>query len=146
MTRRRLFSIGYEGRDAAAFVEALTEARASVLVDTRLTPLSRKKGLSKTALREACRNAGIEYVHLRPLGNPKDNRASFQNGKVAVGRRNYFAHLNNGSRPAFDELVALAKRRRVAVMCVESDDERCHRKCITDQIVAENPQFEVVNL
>ena len=143
---RQLFSIGYEGRDAAAFVDALTEARVSVLVDTRLTPLSRKKGLSKTALGDACRDAGVDYVHLRPLGNPKENRAAFQDEKVAVGRRKYFAHLNNGSRHAFDELVALAKRRRVAVMCVESDDERCHRKCITDQIVAENPQFEVINL
>ncbi len=36
--------------------------------------MSRRKGYGKTALNEALGTAGIEYVHMRALGNPKSFR------------------------------------------------------------------------
>ena len=51
-----------------------------VLVDVRLTPLSRKPGLSKTKLSEA-RRRGHRLRAPPALGNPKDNRARFRAGE-----------------------------------------------------------------
>jgi uncharacterized protein (DUF488 family) len=59
--------------------EACADVR--VLVDVRLTPLSRKPGLSKTKLSEALAAVGIKYVHHRALGNRRDNRAGFRAGE-----------------------------------------------------------------
>ncbi|PPJ18215.1 hypothetical protein C5E45_10195 [Nocardia nova] len=44
----------------------LAEAGVATVVDVRLTPISRKPGLSKTKLSAALAEAGIRYVHLRP--------------------------------------------------------------------------------
>ncbi len=48
-----LVSIGYEGKTLSDLVTQLLEQGVRVLVDVRLTPLSRKPGLSKTKLTEA---------------------------------------------------------------------------------------------
>ena len=138
-----MFSVGYEGRTLGDFLQAIANHRVDVLVDVRLTPLSRKRGFSKTALSAALSDRGIDYLHLRELGNPKENRAAFQGPAVASGRRRYLKHLNNGSRHAYEELVELAFTRRVALLCVERDDRRCHRGCITDQAQQEHPALSV---
>lgn len=139
-----IVSIGYEGRDFDEFLAVLRRNRVEVLVDVRLNPISRKKGFSKTALSAALADAGIEYRHVRELGNPKENRDLFRNGQAALGRQVFLAHLNNGSRSAYDEVVELALTRRIALLCVESDDRECHRGCITDQAQDENPALSVV--
>jgi uncharacterized protein (DUF488 family) len=139
-----IVSIGYEGRDLSGFLATLRQNRVEVLVDVRLTPISRKKGFSKTALSAALNDAGIEYRHVRELGNPKENRDPFRNGQAAAGRRVFLAHLNNGSRSAYDDVVELARTRRIALLCVERDDRECHRGCITDQAQDENPALSVV--
>ncbi len=58
----------------------LTDADVNVLVDVRLTPLSRKPGMSKRQLADALTAVGVEYLHLPALGNPRDNRDAFRQG------------------------------------------------------------------
>jgi uncharacterized protein (DUF488 family) len=60
-----LLSVGYEGRTAQSLVQLLVDAGVDVVVDVRLTPLSRKPGLSKTRLGELLADVGVEYRHLR---------------------------------------------------------------------------------
>jgi uncharacterized protein (DUF488 family) len=128
---------GYEGVDLDAFVTRLGEQRIDVLVDVRLTPISRKRGFSKTALSDAVISAGVDYVHLRGLGNPKTNRAGFGGNlqELAEARDRYAALLtDDAAEAALDELVELAKRQRVAVMCFEADEQRCHRDVVLHQV------------
>lgn len=63
-----LWSAGYEGRDIDSFVAALVDSHIGVVADVRLTPISRKKGFSKTRLGDALAEAGIKYTHLRGPG------------------------------------------------------------------------------
>jgi uncharacterized protein (DUF488 family) len=126
-----IVSIGYEGRSLDDFIAALKTERIEVLVDVRLNAISRKPGFSKTALMNAARSAGIEYLHEPKLGNPIDNRAGYRAGHKSA-RARYRARLANGSSGAVDELVALSTKRRVAVLCVERDHKICHR----DELVA----------
>ncbi|WP_394620062.1 DUF488 family protein [Lentzea sp. JNUCC 0626] len=128
---------GYEGVDLDAFLARLGEQRINVLVDVRLTPISRKRGFSKTALSTAVTSAGAGYLHLRGLGNPKTNRAGFGGSlqELSEARDRYSALLTDeAAETALDQLVELAKHQRVAVMCFEADEQRCHRDVVLHQV------------
>lgn len=141
-----IVSVGYEGRDIDDFLDSIEAAGVDVLVDVRLTPISRKPGFSKTKLGDALAERGIEYRHMRELGNPKEHRERFHDGRVETGRRRYLRHLNNGARSTYDELVELFETRTVAVLCFELDDDHCHRRCILDQATEERPHLEVTRI
>lgn len=75
-----LCTIGYEGCSADEWLELLVASRVEIIVDVREMPLSRKPGFSKTRLAEMLRSKGIDYVHLRSLGNPKAHRDRLRDG------------------------------------------------------------------
>ncbi|MFI7350161.1 DUF488 family protein [Streptomyces sp. NPDC049936] len=130
-----LWSAGYEGRDIDSFVASLLDSRIDVVADVRLTPISRKKGFSKTRLGEALAEAGIEYTHLRGLGNPKDNRAPFWDGRLDVGRARFRGVLRSEeAQTDLERLAEHARQARVAVLCFEKDESRCHRQVVLDTV------------
>ncbi|MGW2567592.1 DUF488 family protein, N3 subclade [Streptomyces sp. NPDC001537] len=130
-----LWSAGYEGRDIDSFVASLLGSRIDVVADVRLTPISRKKGFSKTRLGQALAEAGIEYTHLRGLGNPKDNRAPFWDGRLDVGRARFRGVLRSEKAQSdLDRLADHARQSRVAVLCFEKDESRCHRQVVLETV------------
>ncbi|MFI2708871.1 DUF488 family protein [Micromonospora sp. NPDC018662] len=133
-----LIGVGYQGRDIASFANGLADAQVSRLVDVRLTPLSRKPGFSKTALTRALAAVGVAYEHRPELGNPKSNRAGFAGSPAELAEaRHVFAALL--SRPeaagALDALAAAGAAERVAVLCFEADQHRCHRDVVLAEAV-----------
>jgi transcriptional regulator with XRE-family HTH domain len=130
-----LWSAGYEGRDIDSFVASLLDSRIDVVADVRLTPISRKKGFSKTRLGEALAEADIEYTHLRGLGNPKDNRAPFWDGRLDVGRARFRGVLRSEeAQTDLERLAEHARQSRVAVLCFEKDESRCHRQVVLETV------------
>ena len=75
-----LWTIGYEGFTSDEWLDSLVASGVQTVVDVREMPLSRKPGFSKSRLADALRARGIEYVHLRSLGNPKEYRHRLRNG------------------------------------------------------------------
>jgi uncharacterized protein (DUF488 family) len=133
----QLVSIGYEGRTSDELISALVDAEVDVVIDVRLNAISRKPGLSKSRLSASLRQVGIEYVHLRALGNPRDNREPFWSGRIADGVRRFRLFLSEpGPAAELTLLVELAESRRVAVLCFERDHDRCHRQVVTDAVAA----------
>lgn len=139
-----LVSVGYEGRTAEDLLSVLVEQHVDVVADVRLTPMSRKPGLSKTRLREALAAAGVDYIHLKSLGNPKENREPFWTGAVAIGVAR-FRELMAAPEPAasLDDLARLARTQRVAVLCFERDHARCHRQVVTEEVTARSVDTSV---
>ena len=90
----RIFTIGYEGATVAEFLDALRTAGVERVIDVRAVPNSRRPGFSKTPLRNALAEAGIDYVHLRPLGTPADGRAAARAGRIEDLERIYAAQLD----------------------------------------------------
>lgn len=135
MSSPRLVSIGYEGRTAEDLVDELTEQGVRVLVDVRLTPLSRKPGLSKRRLAERLSEAGIDYLHLKALGNPKENRQPFWDGRVEDGCE-AFSQLLDSDEPqaALQAIADLTASSTVAILCFEREHDRCHRQVVTDRV------------
>jgi uncharacterized protein (DUF488 family) len=133
-----LFGVGYEGKTVATLVDQLVAEGCTTLVDVRLNPVSRKPGFSKRRLGEALAAAGIEYQHRPELGNPKENRAGFGATGPAfdVAVRTYATRIaaDERARSAIEELARAGSRQRVAVLCYESDDARCHRQVILSAV------------
>lgn len=129
---------GYEGRTIAQYVEDLCVWQVDVVVDVRLNAISRKKGFSKTALRETLAEAGIRYEHRPELGNPKDNRAGFWEPGTADHRHavsRFAASLAGASSAdALRELADMATEQRVMLLCFEADERCCHRRVVLDQV------------
>ena len=144
--REPLFTIGYEGRSIEELLSVLALNRIDLLVDVRENAVSRKAGFSKRALAEALGDVEIEYSHEPLLGNPRENRAGFHGEAVGEARRLYLQHLNNGSREAYEAVIALTATRRVALLCFERDERKCHRSCIVEQAKADYPMIWVCRL
>ncbi len=139
-SRAGLVSVGYEGRSIDDLVGSLRDAEVSLVADVRLTPISRKPGLSKTRLAERLAGEGIGYVHLRALGNPKENRAGFADERIdeALAR---FCSIMDGdqARSQLKTLAQSAAKQRVAVLCFERESTRCHRRAILDVLAVDVP-------
>jgi uncharacterized protein (DUF488 family) len=141
-----LVSIGYEGKTVDDLVVQLLEQGVRVLVDVRLTPLSRKPGLSKTKLSEALAAVGISYVHHRALGNPKDNRAAFRAGEPE-SRARYRGILETAAATdALAHVSELLEGGVVALLCFEGDHAECHRDIVVRQLMMARPDAAVVHV
>ena len=139
----KLFTVGYEGRSLDELIDELVGAGVERLVDVRELPLSRRRGFSKTALSEALREAGIEYLHVRALGNPKANRERYWAGDVEGGAAVYRQHLNNGSRSALVELAESLGDDPLCLLCFERNHAECHRDVIVEALQELRPGLAV---
>ena len=141
-----LSTIGYEGRTVDDLISALGADRVEILVDVRLTPLSRKPGLSKNRLASRLRAAGIDYLHLPQLGNPRDNRDAFRRGDSAAVATYRAVLITPEGQAALDDLLLLVTRQRVALLCFEHDAARCHRSMVADALVEAGAVTTVAHL
>jgi len=124
-------SIGYEmHRDHIAFALHVQAAGVERLIDVRELPISRRRGYAKSALARAMADVGVEYIHLKALGNPKPFRDLYKSGRVEEGQRRYEAHLLCEQRGALEDLGRLIHEKRSALMCLEHDPATCHRTVI----------------
>ncbi len=139
-----LVSVGYEGGDAAGLIDRLVSLGVNTLADVRLTPLSRKRGLSKVGLGQALADVGIGYVHLRALGNPRDNRDGLRAGTDTARQRFLIGLRDPAAVAALDELGRLATDDAVAVLCFEADHDRCHRALVIDAVLDRHPSLTLV--
>jgi uncharacterized protein (DUF488 family) len=140
----RIFTIGYEGTTVGEFIAALHKAGVRRLIDVRALPLSRRPGFSKTALRGALEEAGIEYLHLKALGTPADGRAAARAGRNADLERIYAGQLELPEAIAQSaQMLALANEMPSALLCMEREPAHCHRTLLLDAVA---PEAEVVHL
>jgi len=140
----RIFTIGYEGATVGEFLDALREAGVERVIDVRALPLSRRPGFSKSPLRAALEEVGIEYVHLKALGTPAEGRTSARAGRHEDMARVYASQLELPEAIAQGaQMVTLAGERASALLCFEREPAHCHRTLLLDAVA---PSAEVVHL
>jgi len=140
----RIFTIGYEGATQAEFVAALQKAGVGRVIDVRALPNSRRPGFSKTPLRNALAEAGIDYVHLRALGTPAEGRAAARAGRIADLARIYSGQLELPEAMAEGaQMLELARERPSALLCYEREPAACHRSLLLSAVA---PNAEVIHL
>lgn len=141
-----LSTIGYEGATIDDFIATLLAADISRLVDVRELPISRRKGFAKTALSTALNAAGIEYVHLKGLGDPKPGREAARRKDYTAFHRIFSTHMR--TQPAKDDLKIVAEIVEgggVCLMCFERDPHTCHRTLVATAL-CDNVQVAVRHL
>lgn len=141
-----LFTIGYEGKTQAEFLDALEAAGVALVLDVRAVAASRRPGFSKTALAAGLRERGIDYLHLRALGTPADGRQAARAGRVAEMRSIYAVQLETPEAGlAMEQALAEASDRPSALLCFEREAPECHRSMLAQRLVARGG-FEMVDL
>lgn len=140
----RIYTIGYEAATMADFLAALTSAGVRRVIDVRALPLSRRPGFSKSPLRAALAEAGIDYVHLRALGTPAAGREAARKGRVAELEHIYAGQLELPEAIAQGaEMLALAADQPSALLCFEREPGGCHRSLLLKAVA---PASEVEHL
>lgn len=143
-TRLRIFTIGYEGATVAEFLAALQRVGVERVIDVRALPLSRRPGFSKSPLRAALAEAGIDYVHLKALGTPADGRTAARAGRHQDMARIYAGQLElPEAMVQAAQMLELAAERPSAVLCMEREPAECHRTLLLRSVAAD---AEVVDL
>jgi uncharacterized protein (DUF488 family) len=140
----RIFTIGYEGATVSEFVAALQNAGVERVIDVRALPLSRRPGFSKSPLKAALAEAGIDYAHLKALGTPSEGRTAARAGRHADMARIYAGQLELPEAMAQSaEMLTLAKEKPSALLCMEREPQHCHRTLLLKAVA---PEVEVVDL
>jgi len=138
-----VFTIGHSTRTVAEFIGLLREAAVERVVDVRSIPRSRTNPQFNTeALRESLAAAGIGYVHLSALGGRRGRRRDAAPSPNQLWRsegfRNYADYAMTAAfRAGLKQLKDLASRERYAIMCAEAVWWRCHRRIISDYLLAD---------
>lgn len=130
-----VYTIGYEGTDIDRLVATLKAIGVTVLADVRAVALSRKKGFSKTALKNRLAKDGIAYLHFVDLGDPKPGREAARAGQYDEFRRIYSKHLRTTrAQNALSDLAVVAKDHVTCLLCFERDPTVCHRSIVGDRL------------
>lgn len=133
----QLATIGYEGASLADFIATLLAAEVERVVDVREVAQSRRPGFSKNALRTALAEVGLDYHHVRQLGDPKHGREAARAGNFDLFKAIFTAHMDlPASRVALNQAVALATEKKSVLVCFERDPKQCHRTIVAERMAA----------
>jgi uncharacterized protein (DUF488 family) len=134
-----ILTVGHSTQTAPAFADLLRGASVETVADVRRFPSSRRMPwFNEGSLRGDLAGAGIEYLHLPELGGRRSPLAGSPNAGWRVGQfQGYADHMESDEFAAgLSRLLELAARRRTAVMCAEAQWWRCHRRLVSDALVA----------
>jgi len=135
-----IFTIGHSTRSLEIFIGLLQAAGVDHVVDVRRFPHSRRQPqFNIETLPAALAAAGIGYTHMEALGGRR--KASTKTSSHTLWRveafRNYADYAETAAfKTAFKELLKLARDKNPAIMCAEALWWQCHRRIITDYLLA----------
>ena len=96
-----------------------------------------ERGFSKNKLDAAVREAGIEYVHIKALGDPKPGRDAARAGDHDLFVEIFTRHIEGDTaQTALRKLAEDVRGKRVCLTCFERHHEGCHRKIVAERLSA----------
>jgi len=136
-----LWTIGHSNRSLEDFLALLNAFGIRAVADVRRYPGSRKfPHFGQEALRAALEAEGIVYRWFEALGGRRHGTArkdSPNRGLKSPGFRNYADYMMTGPfQEAVARLLTLAGERPTAAMCAEKFYWKCHRRLLSDSLVA----------
>jgi uncharacterized protein (DUF488 family) len=139
--------VGHSTRPIEDFLALLAANRIKLLVDVRTIPRSRHNPqFNQDALRAALRGVRISYRHMKGLGGLrralKDSRNTGWRNASFRGFADYM--LTAEFAENVERLIALACKRRTAIMCAEAVPWRCHRSLIADALLVRRVAAEEI--
>ena len=136
------YTIGHGTRSLVDFVALLQGVEVTLLIDVRTTPRSRTNPqYNRDALPASLAPFGIAYEHIAALGGlrsrdrhvPHSVNAFWQNDSF----HNYADYaMSSAFREGLKHLRERGRKEPCAIMCAETVWWRCHRRIITDYLLA----------
>ncbi|MDE5441538.1 DUF488 family protein [Bradyrhizobium sp. CSA207] len=136
------FTIGHGTRPIGEFVALLQGASVTFVADVRTVPRSRTNPqYNRETLPRALAAVSIGYEHIASLGGlrsrkrevPRQTNAFWQNDSF----HNYADYaMSDAFQAGLTHLRQLGDGQRCAIMCAETVWWRCHRRIITDCLIA----------
>ncbi|MEO7099498.1 MAG: DUF488 domain-containing protein [Luteolibacter sp.] len=133
-----VFTIGHSTRPLDEFVGLLRAYGVTCVVDVRTVPRSlHNPQFNKSSLPKSLKKAGLSYVHMPGLGGLRHAKPDSVNmGWRNTSFRGYADYMQTAEfEESLNELIELAKRERIALMCAEAVPWRCHRSLIADALL-----------
>ena len=140
-----LWTVGHSNLEWSAFVALLRAWRIEAIADVRRFPGSRRHPwFASEAMATALPDAELDYQWLPELGGRRRPRPGSPNGAWRnAAFQGYADHLDSAEfAVGLAKLLAVATRRRTALMCAEVLWWRCHRRLIADLLVARGVEVE----
>lgn len=134
-----VFTVGHSNRELGKFLDILRGFRIELLVDIRHYPGSRKyPHFNREFLAAELPLVGIRYLHCLALGGRrKVDKDSPNLGWHEPSFRGYADYaLTEPFTEAVREFVRISRKQRTAIMCAEAVYWRCHRRIVTDYLIA----------
>jgi uncharacterized protein (DUF488 family) len=133
-----VLTVGHSTRTLEQFLELLKAHGVQRVVDVRTVPKSRRNPqFGQDALPGSLGQAGIGYTHMPALGGLRRARPDSPNlGWRNASFRGYADHMQTPQfAQALQEVIDLAGKERIALMCAEAVPWRCHRSLIADALL-----------
>lgn len=134
-----MFTVGHSTRPIEELLALLTEHGIQILVDVRRFPGSRRHPqFAREALAASLAGAGIEYVHEPDLGGRRAARPGSPHTAWRVEAfRGYADHMESAEfAAALERLIQRDAQASTVILCAEAVPWRCHRRLISDALVA----------
>lgn len=149
---KRVYTIGHSNRSLEEFLALLQDHSIQLIYDVRSFPTSRiVPHFSKLRLSKSLREIGIRYIWDGRLGGFRRFGRDVEDYGMATcfkseGFRAYATYLvvSEEARNAGEELAAVAEKYSTAIMCRERIPWRCHRKVLSDLMLAKG--FRVIHI
>lgn len=136
------FTIGHSTRPIAHFAGLLTSSDVRLVVDVRTVPRSRTNPqYDGDALGQVLSEFQIGYEHIPALGGLRGRRKDVAPAVNAFWNNQSFHNyadyaMTEAFHSGLDTLRERGRAQRCAVMCAEAVWWRCHRRIISDYLIA----------
>lgn len=136
------FTIGHSNRGLEEFVALLTGDEIDLVADIRTVPRSRTNPqFNKDTLPETLERFGIAYEHVADLGGLRGKTRSLPSTVNGFWTNESFHNyadyaLSTQFHSGLAHLRDEGHQRRCAIMCSEAVWWRCHRRIVTDYLIA----------
>jgi uncharacterized protein (DUF488 family) len=144
---RVIHTIGHSTLEFPDFVARLRAFDIRILADIRSLPGSRRHPqFDREELERSLPREDIEYVWLPALGGRRSRGLGESSPNTAWRHPSFRNYADYMLTPEFaagiDELLALARRRSTCIMCAEAVYWRCHRRLVSDYLLAHGVRVE----
>lgn len=140
-----VMTVGHSTRAIGEFIRLLQAHGAACVVDVRTIPRSRHNPqFNKTTLPQKLKKAGMDYDHMPGLGGLRHAQRDSPNaGWRNASFRGFADYMQTPEfAKSLDELIRLAHRKAIVLMCAEALPWRCHRSLIADALLVRGIRTE----
>jgi uncharacterized protein (DUF488 family) len=134
----RIYTVGHSTHAIDEFIELVSAHGVQEIVDIRTIAKSRHNPqFGQDELSGSLATADIGYIRLESLGGLRHTTKKSANG--AWRNKSFRGYADYMQTDAFaagiEELLAVAAKRTVAIMCAEAVPWRCHRSLVGDALL-----------